>query len=153
MAILQQIIIKSKTAPLTSLRQFRRTWRLSRIRIRQWLILEIGAGTGGATLPVLEALASHGMKGSGLTRYSRYDFTDITAGFFERALEKFKDHRKTMNFKVLDIEIDPCRQGYHEGEYDLIIAANVSRFLARTPGITVWGLTQSHRYYMQPRIL
>ena len=92
------------------------------------MVLEIGAGTGGATLPVLEALASHGAKEKGSKRYSHYDFTDISPGFFERAKERFKDHEHSMSYKVLDIEIDPYSQGFQKEEYDLILASNVSAY-------------------------
>ena len=85
-------------------------------------ILEIGAGTGGATLPVLEALG--GQDGTS-PRFSNYTFTDISTGFFEKAHEKFKSWLPFMNFAKLDIEDDPTNQGFKAGEYDLIIAANV----------------------------
>lgn len=91
-------------------------------------ILEIGAGTGEATLPLLEALTSHGAKRKGPIRYSWYDFTNISPGFFARAQERFKDHKETMNYKILNIEIDPCHQGFQEGQYDLVLASNVSGY-------------------------
>ncbi len=85
-------------------------------------ILEIGAGTGGATLPVLQVLG--GGKGSA-SRFANYTFTDISTGFFEKAHEKFQSWLPVMNFAKLDIEADPVTQGFKEGEYDVIIAANV----------------------------
>ncbi|KAI4157279.1 MAG: hypothetical protein LQ342_008433 [Letrouitia transgressa] len=39
-------------------------------------ILEVGAGTGSSTIPMLRALGQ---------RFARYDFTDISTGFFEAA--------------------------------------------------------------------
>ena len=45
-------------------------------------ILEIGAGTGAATLPVLSMLG--GASGTP-PRFSRYTFPDISAGYFEKA--------------------------------------------------------------------
>ncbi|KAL8735003.1 MAG: hypothetical protein Q9166_001128 [cf. Caloplaca sp. 2 TL-2023] len=88
-------------------------------------ILEVGAGTGGATGPVLKALVSPDADGQGSRRYSRYDFTDVSPGFLEGAEERFKDHQDTMRYMTLDIEIDPCSQGFQEEEYDLIFASNV----------------------------
>jgi len=85
-------------------------------------ILEIGAGTGGATLPVLEALG--GQSGTS-PRMSSYTFTDISPGFFDKAHEKFKSWLPWMTFAALDIERDPTTQTFKEGEYDMIIAANV----------------------------
>lgn len=51
-------------------------------------ILEVGAGTGGATVPMLEALCRHG-EGEGAPRFERYDFTDLSPAFFEKAEKKF----------------------------------------------------------------
>ena len=88
-------------------------------------ILEIGAGTGGATLPILETLMHYGDNELGYPRFSDYHFTDISPVFFEAAQDKFKSSLDKMTFKVLDIENDPSQQGYDEGEYDLIFASNV----------------------------
>ena len=85
-------------------------------------ILEIGAGTGGATLSILQALGGH--DGSS-PRFSNYTFTDISTGFFEKAHEKFKSWLPYMNFSKLDIEEDPTTQGLKAGDYDLVIAYNV----------------------------
>ena len=88
-------------------------------------VLEIGAGTGGATLPVLDTLTHHGEHEAGAPRFAHYEFTDISAGFFERAKDLFKSQADRMSFRVLDIETDPVKQGFEEGKYDLIIASNV----------------------------
>lgn len=79
-------------------------------------ILEIGAGTGGTTKYVFDAIDD---------RFLEYTYTDISAGFFEKAADRFKKHSSRMVFKVLDVERDPGNQGYTENSYDLIIAANV----------------------------
>lgn len=88
-------------------------------------ILEIGAGTGGATLPVLDTLAHHGEQEAGAPRFAHYAFTDISAGFFEKAKDLFKAQADRMSFRVLDIETDPIKQGFEAERYDLIIAFNV----------------------------
>ncbi|KAI9736149.1 MAG: Type I Iterative PKS [Cirrosporium novae-zelandiae] len=85
-------------------------------------ILEIGAGTGGASLPVLQALGGYGGK---YPRFSQYDFTDISGGFFEKAQEKFKAWGSLIKYKRLNIERDPGEQGFEYGKYDLIVASNV----------------------------
>lgn len=88
-------------------------------------ILEVGAGTGATTGIILNILRSQG-EGVGASRYARYDYTDISFSFFEKAKETFKDHQG-MNFEVLNIEDDPKGQGFDIKTYDMIIAANVSR--------------------------
>ncbi|KAK0614004.1 hypothetical protein B0T14DRAFT_606389 [Immersiella caudata] len=79
-------------------------------------VLEIGAGTGGATAVILEQL-----RGS----FSAYTYTDISSGFFEKAQDKFAQHRSRMVFKTLDIEKDVEAQGYEAGSYDLVVASLV----------------------------
>lgn len=79
-------------------------------------ILEIGAGTGGTTRSILDAIG---------TSFASYTYTDISPGFFENAAEKFKDHRSKIDFRVLDVEKDVTQQGFKEHSFDVIIAANV----------------------------
>lgn len=83
-------------------------------------VLEIGAGTGGTTEMIMRTLVS----GDRERRYDTYDFTDISASFFEKAREKF-ERCTNMNFKTFNIEVDPESQGFENESYDLIIAANV----------------------------
>ncbi|CRG89192.1 Nonribosomal peptide synthetase 14 [Talaromyces islandicus] len=77
-------------------------------------ILEIGAGTGGATRSVLGAIGA---------TFSSYTFTDISSGFMDKAAAAFE--KFNLIFKTLDIEKLPASQGYKEHSYDLIIASNV----------------------------
>ena len=79
-------------------------------------IIEIGAGTGGTTMPVLHAL---GLK------FAHYDFTDISTGFFERAKEEQKAWDPKISYRKLNVEKDPVGQGFESETYDLVIAANV----------------------------
>ncbi|KAK1975195.1 beta-ketoacyl synthase domain-containing protein [Colletotrichum cereale] len=83
-------------------------------------VLEIGAGTGGATRPVMATLTRDGRR-----RYRRYDFTDISPSFFEQAKETFGDELGHMGFRVLNVENDPLAQGFEAGRYDVVVAANV----------------------------
>ncbi|KUJ13246.1 reducing type I polyketide synthase [Mollisia scopiformis] len=83
-------------------------------------ILEIGAGTGSTTKVLLKLLAPVPTS----PRYGQYDFTDVSPSFFDKAKSKF-GHFSRMEFRVLDIEKDPLMQGYKEGTYDLVLAANV----------------------------
>jgi acyl transferase domain-containing protein/SAM-dependent methyltransferase len=91
-------------------------------------ILEIGAGTGGTTKPILNALGPC---------CRSYTFTDVSAGFFSAAATALSLFQDRLTFKSLDIESDPRTQGFQEGTYDLIIAsfvlhatASLSRTLA-----------------------
>lgn len=69
-------------------------------------ILEIGAGTGGSTKPILETLALNHEQEPRVGRYAIYDFTDISPSFFEKAKEKFYSQRDGMRFATLEIEED-----------------------------------------------
>ncbi|RKL41407.1 Compactin diketide synthase mokB [Fusarium proliferatum] len=80
-------------------------------------ILEIGAGTGGATRVAMRALSCL----NGIKSYASYTFTDISPGFLTSAkssLEEFPD----MEFSILDIEQDPEEQGYG-AVYDVVLAS------------------------------
>lgn len=85
-------------------------------------ILEIGSGTGGCTLPALRALTGDD---DGIPRFARYDFTDISSGFFEKAREKLIEWEDRLSFKKFDVEADAESQGIDCGKYDLVIACNV----------------------------
>ena len=83
-------------------------------------ILEVGAGTGGTTELILRELARCG----GNPSYSIYTFTDISAGFFAQARERFS-YAPNMDYKVFDIAQNPFEQGFEAQSYDLILAPNV----------------------------
>lgn len=83
-------------------------------------ILEIGAGTGGTTAGALRDLVT----GPSERMYSKYCYTDISAGFFNVVKEKFKDFQN-IQYEVLDISKDPIEQGFEAESYDLILASNV----------------------------
>ncbi|KAI0377914.1 hypothetical protein F5Y04DRAFT_284381 [Hypomontagnella monticulosa] len=83
-------------------------------------ILEVGAGTGSATSRILSSL---GPNVAG--RLQKYTYTDVSGVFFEAASEEFKDWKSMIEFKVLDIEKDPSKQGLEEGSFDLVVAFQV----------------------------
>ncbi|KAJ6784445.1 hypothetical protein PWT90_10163 [Aphanocladium album] len=87
-------------------------------------MLEIGAGTGGTTTHVLDMISKWSTNAKH-HRFYQYDFTDISASFFERAKDDFVEHADRMRFLRLDIELDPVTQGFEAHTYDCIIAANV----------------------------
>ena len=85
-------------------------------------ILEIGAGTGSTTIPVLQSLSNQ----NGLPpRFGHFYFTDISAGFFERAKERLGTWGELITYRTLDIEKDPVDQGFEVASFDLIVASNV----------------------------
>ena len=90
-------------------------------------ILEIGAGTGGATSPILEILSKSAKDGGrkSTPRYHHYTYTDISPSFFEAAQERFREHSERMSFRPLDIGMDPLKQGFASSQYDLIVASAV----------------------------
>ncbi|KXS98395.1 hypothetical protein AC578_4687 [Pseudocercospora eumusae] len=81
-------------------------------------ILEVGAGSGGATKPALDALKGD----SSFPKYAEYVFTDVSTAFLSRAQEKFKNYKK-MSFSILDIEKN--EHGFTDHSFDLIIASNI----------------------------
>lgn len=84
-------------------------------------VLEVGAGTGGTTAKILAALKSS--YGESLLR--KYTFTDISSGFMAAAKARFSQYQN-IEYAVLHISKDPLEQGFALGDFDLIIATNVS---------------------------
>ena len=82
-------------------------------------ILEIGAGTGGTTATILEGIVVRGAH----PPYAKYTFTDVSAGFFPRAKERFR-YAPNIEYKTLDVSANALDQGFRAETYDLIIASN-----------------------------
>lgn len=78
-------------------------------------IVEVGAGTGGTTRAVLDALGS---------QYESYTYTDISTGFFENARNVFTQQGSKLAFKTLNIENNPADQGFADGTFDMVISSN-----------------------------
>ena len=78
-------------------------------------VLEVGAGTGGSTGPVLGALPES---------RTNYAFTDVSAAFLREAEKRFGGSAATLEYRVLDIERDPGEQGYGLHRYDVVLAAH-----------------------------
>ncbi len=78
-------------------------------------ILELGAGTGGTTQALLPILPA--------TR-CEYVFSDVSSLFLAKAREKFAAY-PWIDHRVLDLEQDITGQGFADGQFDLILAANV----------------------------
>ena len=86
----------------------------------QMKVLEIGAGTGSATLPLFVAMGDDAPD-----LIQSYTYTDISSGFFETAKDRLDDWKSVIDYKTLDISRDPVEQGFEANTYDLIVASNV----------------------------
>lgn len=60
--------------------------------------LEVGAGTGGQTLPLLETISSDGVK-----KWERHDYTDISPAFLIQARIKLQDYSSKITFTTCNI--------------------------------------------------
>lgn len=79
-------------------------------------VLEIGAGKGGATGNVLNALGA---------AFSTYTYADASDESFEAAQESFREYSSRMIFRTYDVEQTPASQGFTEGFYDVVFAADL----------------------------
>lgn len=91
-------------------------------------ILEIGAGNGSVTLPILHVLG--GANGEP-PRFGSYDCTNASTVFLESLKEDVTPWKDAVALKKLDINSDPVDQGYTAGAYDVIVAAHA--FLSNKP--------------------
>ena len=76
-------------------------------------IVEVGAGTGATTAAILATLPP--------SASIEYCFTDVSPAFLSRAKARFPN----LQYALLNIERDPCTQGFGAGTADLVIANNV----------------------------
>ena len=81
-------------------------------------IMEIGAGTGGTSAFVLDAVRQFG-------DIVRYVYTDVSKAFTQHGEGAYADRHPFAEFKVFDVEKDIEGQGFEPGSFDLVIAANV----------------------------
>ncbi len=84
-------------------------------RGRTLRVLEVGAGTGGTTAHVMPVLPAERME---------YLFTDVSSSFLRQAQSRFQDY-PFVEYRTLNIEEDPAKQGVQLSRYDLILATNV----------------------------
>jgi acyl transferase domain-containing protein/NADPH:quinone reductase-like Zn-dependent oxidoreductase/SAM-dependent methyltransferase/acyl carrier protein len=78
-------------------------------------VLELGAGTGGTTAELLPEFDP---------QRTRYTYTDLSPAFFAAAEARFAAY-DFLDYRRLDLDSDPARQGFTPGSFDLVIAANV----------------------------
>ncbi|WP_213451843.1 amino acid adenylation domain-containing protein [Rhizomonospora bruguierae] len=86
-------------------------------------VLEVGAGTGATTEPVLEALGGTDVD---------YLFTDVSRFFLPAARARFGAH-PGVRFGVVDIDLDMRAQGLAPNSFDVVLAAGVLEN-SRDPG-------------------
>lgn len=80
-------------------------------------ILEVGAGTGGTSGFVLEAIQTHAAR-------VRYFYTDVSSGFTQYGKRRFAGKYPFAEFKLLDLE-HPETAAFEQNSIDVIIGANV----------------------------
>ncbi|NRD52540.1 SDR family NAD(P)-dependent oxidoreductase [Corallococcus exiguus] len=80
---------------------------------RPLVLVEVGAGTGGTTRFVLEALRPYAER-------VRYVFTDLSVHFLHKARERFRDSPVPVEYRTLDLERDADLEGV-----DLVLGTNV----------------------------
>lgn len=102
--------------------------RLERDPEAQIRILELGAGTGGTSRFVLEAIRD-------VSKHVRYVYTDVSSGFTQHGERVYGADYPFVQFQVLDCERPAKEQGYAPGSFDLVLSANVlhaTREIGRT---------------------
>ncbi|MDT0448071.1 SDR family NAD(P)-dependent oxidoreductase [Streptomyces hesseae] len=83
-------------------------------RDRTLRVLEVGAGTGGATAALLPLLPAD---------RTRYCFSDISPYFFPRAQKRFEQY-DFVHYATFDLETAPVDQGFTAAGFDLVVASN-----------------------------
>ena len=79
------------------------------------VVLEIGAGTGSTASSILVALDG---------ACERYIFTDVSEVFLRQARMRFAEF-SFLEYALLNVDADPCLQGFVIHRHDVIVAANV----------------------------
>ena len=79
-------------------------------------IAEVGAGTGGTAVAIMQALTDAGLE-------FRYLFTDVSATLVRQAKAQLRQRFPQAEFAILDLEkpVDPARSQ----AFDIVVAANV----------------------------
>jgi len=82
-------------------------------------LIEIGAGTGSTSLPVLRKLEPHS------DFIEVYRFTDVSKAFLQRAETHLGERYAYLSCSLFNVEQEPAEQGLEVGTYDVVIASNV----------------------------
>ncbi len=83
-------------------------------------VLEVGAGTGGTSQFVLEAIKDYGTRNQ-----VSYLYTDISPAFAYYGEKLFAERYPFVEFKTLNIEEDPKTQDFNPDSIDIIFASHV----------------------------
>ncbi len=94
-------------------RHFARRYTRSRPQL-----FEVGAGTGGTSTFVFDALKNLGDRVT-------YHYTDIGGAFLRAAEQQFGTNHPYIEFDSFDVERSPAVQGYEPGTMDVVVASNV----------------------------
>ncbi|SOO20299.1 Polyketide synthase (fragment) [Xanthomonas citri pv. fuscans] len=86
---------------------------------RRLRLLEIGAGTGGTSAGVFEALRP--WAGS----IDEYAYTDVSRAFLKHAEQRYGSDNPYLRYLIFDVERPLAPQSVEEGAYDVVIATNV----------------------------
>lgn len=82
-------------------------------------ILEVGAGTGGTTVGLLQKLAPYG------DRIGEYCYTDISQAFLIHAQEHYAIDYPFLKVDRFNVEQPLSTQSIQPGSYDIVVATNV----------------------------
>ena len=82
-------------------------------------ILEIGAGTGGTSEKLFDALAPHA------DRIAEYRYTDVSRAFLIHAERHYQPRWPMLSTALFDVEKPLAGQDVQPQRYDLVVAANV----------------------------
>ena len=92
-------------------------------------ILELGGSSGQFTTSLMKNLSLP----NGGALYFKHTFTDPSSAILAEAKKSFQD-LENIDFRLLDISMDPAEQGFKEDEkYDLIVATN---YIHATPSLS-----------------
>lgn len=80
-------------------------------------IAEVGAGFGGTTGFILEALVASGVP-------FQYTFTDVSASFFKAARQRYQGSGLPVDFQVLDVETPEGTPPHMLGQYHAVLSTN-----------------------------
>lgn len=83
-------------------------------------ILEVGAGTGGTSQFVLDAIREYGEQ-----HQVHYFYTDISLAFTRYGESAFAQRYPFIEFKILDLESNPEEQDFKPNSIDIIFASHV----------------------------
>ncbi|WP_437595490.1 SDR family NAD(P)-dependent oxidoreductase [Sorangium sp. So ce590] len=93
--------------------------RVARLRHGEKIaILEVGAGTGGTSASVLDALDPY-------ASHIEYFYTDISRAFTQYGKRQYGPRHPFVTFQPLNLEEDIAAQGYSPERFDVVLGANV----------------------------